>query len=212
MAGREEFWAAPLGALEICAHCVTLSFMKAHMRKLNGIVTAVAVIFFATAPLLAQSAPLDDLFMRLKSASADEAEAIEAEIWAEWSKSGSDAMDLLLSRGREAMTAGDAPLAVQHLTALVDHAPDFAEGWNARATAYYQMGEFGPAVADIARTLTLNPRHFGALSGLASIFEELGAADKAQAAYSAVLDINPHAKGARDAIARLSRAREGQDL
>jgi len=101
---------------------------------------------------------------------------------------------------------------VQHLTALVDHAPDFAEGWNARATAYYQLGQFGPSVSDIARTLTLNPRHFGALSGLGSIFEELGAPDKAVEAYNAAIEINPFASGAADAIARIQAAAQGQDL
>ena len=57
-------------------------------------------------------------------------------------------------------------VAIEHFTALIDHAPDFAEGWNARATAYYQTGDFGPSIADIGQVLTLNPRHFGALVGL----------------------------------------------
>ncbi len=186
--------------------------MKARIPLLNPFVAALAAIFFALSPAWAEEADLDALFDRLKSAKADEAEKIEAEIWIEWSKSGSDAMDLLLSRGRAAMAAGDPELAVQHLTALVDHAPDFAEGWNARATAYYQSGDFGPAVSDIARTLTLNPRHFGALSGLGSIFEELGAPDKALQAYQAALAINPFASGVADAIARITAETKGQDL
>lgn len=208
----EDSLPARKGPLEFRAHCVTLTLMKPVLRALNLIVTAFGVIFFATAPLLAQSADLDALFDRLKSASGADAAQVEQDIWLEWSKSGSDAMDLLLTRGRAAMAAGDAQLAVRHLTALVDHAPDFAEGWNARATAYYQLGDFGPAVADIARTLTLNPRHFGALSGLGSIFEELGAPDKAKAAYQAAVDINPHAAGAAQAIERIIRETKGQDL
>src|SRR5690606_3470319 len=90
----------------------------------------------------------------------------EADILREWSKSGSPAMDLLLKRGREAMEAGDLKAAIEHLTALTDHAPEFAEGWNARATAYFLAGAFGPSVDDIRHTLALNPRHFGALAGL----------------------------------------------
>jgi tetratricopeptide (TPR) repeat protein len=89
-------------------------------------------------------------------------------------------MDLLLQRGKDAMAAGDFPAAIEHLTALTDHAPDFAEGFNARATAYFQAGQLGPSIEDIARTLTLNPRHFGALSGLGMIFEDLGRPEKAQ--------------------------------
>ena len=186
--------------------------MKARISLLNCVKVAFVAIFFAASPVVSQTADLDALFDRLKSAQAAEAEEIGAEIWIAWSKSGSDAMDLLLQRGRDAMAAGDAEVAVQHLTALVDHAPDFAEGWNARATAYYQLGQFGPSVSDIARALTLNPRHFGALSGLAAIFEELGAPDKAVEAYHAALKINPFASGAADAIARIQAAAQGQDL
>ncbi len=186
--------------------------MKARIPLLNRFVAAFVAIFFAISPAFAQTADLDTLFDRLKTADAGQAEQIQSEIWIAWSKSGSDAMDLLLQRGRDAMAAGDAALAVQHLTALVDHAPDFAEGWNARATAYYQLGQFGPSVSDIARTLTLNPRHFGALAGLGSIFEELGAPDKALQAYQAALDINPFANGAADAIARIQAQSQGQDL
>lgn len=186
--------------------------MKSALTILNRFVAAIAIISAAISPLWAQSATLDALFERLKTAEPADAETIQQEIWLEWSKSGSDAMDLLLSRGRAAMSAGDSALAVQHLTALVDHAPDFAEGWNARATAYYQLGEFGPAVADIARTLTLNPRHFGALSGLGSIFEQLDKPEKALEAYQAARAINPHASGVIDAIARLAAQSEGQDL
>lgn len=186
--------------------------MKAHKPILNRFVAAIAVIFIATVPAMAQTAELDALFSRLKTASTEEAKDIEAEIWIEWSKSGSDAMDLLLERGRSAMAAGDAPLAVAHLTALVDHAPDFAEGWNARATAYYQLGQFGPSVSDLAKVLTLNPRHFGALSGLGSIFESIGAPDKALDAYKAAQEINPFAMGVAEAIDRLIKDTQGQDL
>lgn len=185
--------------------------MKAKTVLLNPVVLAGAMFFAAYGNAAAQDS-IDTLLQRLQSANPDQAEQIVQDIWAQWSKSGSDAMDLLLARGRAAMAAGDAALAVQHLTALVDHAPDFAEGWNARATAYYQAGDFGPAVADIARTLTLNPHHFGALIGLGAIFEELSAPEKAIDAYRAALDINPHATSAADAIARLQTQVSGTDL
>lgn len=186
--------------------------MKMYRAQFNLFVAAFIAVFFAVMPASAQTTDLDALFSRLQSASADEAKDIEAEIWIEWSKSGSAAMDLLLERGRKAMADGDAALAVAHLTALVDHAPDFAEGWNARATAYYQLGEFGPSVADIAQTLTLNPRHFGALSGLGSIFESLNAPDRALEAYRAAQAINPFASGVSQAIDRLTKQTQGQDL
>lgn len=163
-------------------------------------------------PVLGQTAKLDELFARLKNTDAAGARQIEREIWIEWSKSGSPAMDLLLQRGQAALEAGDIETAIGHFTALTDHAPEFAEGWNARATAYYTAGMLGPSVADIGRALALNPRHFGALSGLGMIFEDLGRPEKALEVYRKVLEIDPHAEGVPEAIERLSATTEGLDL
>jgi tetratricopeptide (TPR) repeat protein len=186
--------------------------MKLWSQFHNHIVAALLPLFLLCAPAFGQTPKLDDLFQRLKTADAQAAGRLEAEIWIEWSKSGSPAMDLLLDRGRKAMAAGVNDVAIEHLTALVDHAPDFAEGWNARATAFYSAGQFGPAVSDIGRVLSLNPRHFGALAGLAMIFEGLDRKAKALEVYRAVLAIHPHAAGVSDAIERLETALQGQDL
>ena len=121
-------------------------------------------------------------------------------------------MDLLLERGRRAMNAGQLDLAVEHFTALVDHAPDFAEGWNARATVLYQMGQFGPSMADIAQTLQLNPRHFGAMSGFAMILEDLGRPEQALEVHQAVKAIHPNAAGVSEAIDRLTADLQGSSL
>jgi len=186
--------------------------MKAHFGLHNHIVAAFVLILLSCLPVAAQTAKLDELFARLQKADEADAVQIESDIWMEWSKSGSAAMDLLLQRGQEAMNNGQPDIAVQHLTALVDHAPDFAEGWNARATAYYQLGEFGPAVADLGHVLTLNPRHFGALSGLGSIFEELGKPTQALEVYKATLKIDPHAPGVEAAVKRIETELQGKDL
>lgn len=180
---------------------------------LNRIVAALLLLFLTCAAALAEdTAKLDGLFDRLKTADEAEAGRIETEIWIEWSKSGSPAMDLLLQRGKDAMNLGDPALAIEHFTAVIDHAPDFAEAWNARATAYYMAGEFGPSVADIAKVLTLNPRHFGALSGLAMILEDTGKPERALEVYKAALAIHPHLKGAEEAVERLETEAEGQEL
>jgi tetratricopeptide (TPR) repeat protein len=110
------------------------------------------------------------------------------------------------------MQAGDTAAAIEHLTALTDHAPDFAEGWNARATAYFHAGLYGPSLADIQRTLALEPRHFGALSGLGLIFEELGRKEQALAAWRLAHAIHPHSPGINAAIERLEREVSGTDL
>lgn len=186
--------------------------MKVTNPFLKRIVAALCGVFLLSSPMFAQTPALDEMFGRLKEADAQAASRIEREIWNEWSKSGSPAMDLLLQRGRDAMAAGNTSEAIEHFTALTDHAPDFAEGFNARATAYYQAGEYGPSVADIARVLTLNPRHFGALSGLAAIYEGLDNKPKALEIYRAALAIHPHLNGVSDAIERLEKDVAGTDL
>ena len=186
--------------------------MKARAPFHNHIVAAVLLLFLGLGPGFAQTAALDDLFARLKEADAAAAGRIERQIWSEWSKSGSPAMDLLLQRGRDAMAAGKTDEAIEHFTALTDHAPDFAEGWNARATAYFQAGLYGPSVADIARTLVLNPRHFGALSGLGTIYEQIDNPEKALQVYRAALAIHPQLTGVLSSVERLEKAVKGTDL
>lgn len=125
-------------------------------------------------PLAADSERLDLLFEQLLEAEPQESDRIERDIMLEWERTDSAAMDLLYRRGEDAMEAGTPEIAVEHFTALVDHAPDFAEGYNGRASAYYQLGLIGPAIDDLRQVLVLEPRHFGAMTGVAVVMEELG--------------------------------------
>jgi tetratricopeptide (TPR) repeat protein len=187
--------------------------MSVPLRILNRVVTAFLLVFLTCATAIAEdNDKLDGLFDRLKTAGAEEAGRIESEIWIEWSKSGSPALDLLLQRGRDAMAMGDTSLAIDHFTAIIDQDPGFAEGWNARATAFYQSGEFGPSIADIAQVLQLNPRHFGALSGLGTMLEESGKPEKALEVYKAALAIHPQMEGVIEAVERLEAQATGQEL
>ena len=186
--------------------------MEALCRLHNHVVAALVVLLTLAPVAQAQDADIDSLFRQLQEGDAQAARRIEREIQNEWSRSGSAAMDLLLQRGRDAMAAGDTAAAIEHFTALTDHAPDFAEGWNARAAAYFQAGQLGPSVNDIAQALTLNPRHFGALSGLGIIFEQLDQPEQALEVYRAALAIHPHLAGVSDAIERLERDVAGTDL
>jgi tetratricopeptide (TPR) repeat protein len=155
---------------------------------------------------------VDDLLAQLKAADAQSAPRIEAEITAEWSKSGSPAMDLLLQRGEDAIEAGNPARAVEHFTAAIDYAPDFAEAYNGRATAYYLTDDIGPALADLQTALTLNPQHFGALKGFAIILEELGRPEDALDIYRQVLAIHPQDADVAGAVDRLVKQLEGQTL
>jgi Flp pilus assembly protein TadD len=155
---------------------------------------------------------LDDLLVRLADPEEADWENVQNRIIQIWSRSGSDSMDLLLTRGREAMRDGDLVTALHHLGALVDHAPDFAEGWNARATAFFMHGEYGLALADIERVLALEPRHFGALTGLGLILDQLSEKEAALAAYRETLKLNPHIERIREAAERLSPEIDGRGI
>lgn len=185
--------------------------MGARVAYRNCVVAALLPLLLAF-PAAAQEGGLDDMFARLKEADERAARRVEREIWNAWSKSGSASADLLLQRGRDAMREGKLDAAIEHLTALVDHAPDFAEGWNARATAYFQAGLYGPSVADIARVLQLEPRHFGALAGFGSILEATDRKKDALEVYRTALAIHPHLAGVRQAVERLETELAGQDL
>ncbi|WP_145953417.1 tetratricopeptide repeat protein [Oceaniglobus indicus] len=182
------------------------------MQYLKCAVAAFAITIFAALPLRAQQGDLDALFETLKAADADAAPAIVDRIWTEWSKSGSPAMDLLLKRGRDSMEAEEFAKAADHFGALIDHAPHFAEGYNARATAYFRLGRYGLSLADIRSALALNPRHFGAMAGLASIQEELGFQTDALATWRRVLDINPNDEHAAQAVLRLGTLADGVQI
>ena len=90
--------------------------------------------------------------------------------------------------------------------------PAFAEAYNARATAYFQMGRYGQSLADIRQTLLLNPRHFNAMSGLALILEEIGEPEGALQAWREVERLHPNREGLSDAVQRLARQVEGAEL
>ena len=155
---------------------------------------------------------MDNLFAELQNPDAEDWKKTEENIWDEWGKSGSAAMDHLLKRGVAAMQEGRLRVAVGHFSTAIDHAPSFAEAWNKRATVYYMMDEFGLSMADIRQTLILNPRHFGAMSGLGSILEQIERKKDALAVYRRALEVHPHQEGVKNAIERLEAELEGTSL
>lgn len=164
-------------------------------------------------PAIALAQPTaDDLLDRLGQPDLRNWEVVEQQLYQTWSQSGSPSADYLLRRGRAAMEAGELEKAYDHLTALTDHAPGFAEGWNARATLLFQMGAYGPSIADIQRVLALEPRHFAALAGLGIILEEIGEYEQALAAYREAHAIHPHRPDIEEAIGRIEQELEGRTL
>ena len=114
-----------------------------------------------------QSDPrLDALFVQLQNASNPSvARRAEQEIWAIWHETPDDRSMEIMLNAREAFDLDDYATAIGLLNDLVAHAPDFAEAWNQRAIVLYLADDFAGSLRDIDRTLTLEPRHFGALSG-----------------------------------------------
>ncbi len=143
-------------------------------------------------------ARLIPLFAELRTASTPrDAQALESRIWRIWIDSDQDEVDRLMTHGIRAMAGRDLEVALALFDKVVELAPDFAEGWNKRATVYYLMDNYPASILDIRHTLELEPRHFGALSGMGLIFMALGDPLGALRAFEEVLKIHPQAPSAR---------------
>ncbi|MSP41801.1 MAG: tetratricopeptide repeat protein [Alphaproteobacteria bacterium] len=159
-----------------------------------GALLAWLLIYAPPAQADQRNPKLSPLFERLmnKELSAPEAREIEAQIWLLWQPSGSETTDLLLARADGLLREEDPESALSVLDEVVSLAPDYAEGWNKRATAHFLQDDYRAALNDVERTLRLEPRHFGAWSGLGTILLTMGEDARALRAYDHALQINPH--------------------
>jgi tetratricopeptide (TPR) repeat protein len=156
---------------------------------------------------------LDTLFDALKIApDAESAKAIEERIWSLWMVSGSDTCNLLMGRVKAAADGKDYDLAIKLLDAIIELKPGYMEAWNRRATIYYLQKDYGHALADIREVLLREPRHFGALSGLGLILQEIGDDKHALEAYRKALAIDPHLENIGDVVKTLGEKVEGRDI
>jgi tetratricopeptide (TPR) repeat protein len=154
----------------------------------------------------AKARRLDGLLGRLKATQDEgEGDALVAEIWGEWVRSGTPDLDERMEQAGGLVGQGLHALALPMLTDLVERAPDWAEAWNKRATAFYLAGQHDLSLADIERVLALEPRHFGALAGKGLIYIARGQYREALAAYRRALAVNPFLKERRDVIPALER-------
>ncbi|WP_299967058.1 tetratricopeptide repeat protein [uncultured Roseobacter sp.] len=175
----------------------------------------VVAAFFTTCvlslPLQAQQ-DAATLLDQLAAASEVDAARLDRELSLIWDNSGSAAMNLLLKRGRDALEAEETGQAIEHLTALTDHAPGFAEGWHMRATAFYRAGLYGPALDDLQRALALNPQNYNAIFGLGVMLREFGDLPRAAEAFEQVLALHPHHENAKTAREQLQQRGIGRTL
>jgi tetratricopeptide (TPR) repeat protein len=129
----------------------------------------------------------------------------ERAMWQVWSRSGDDETDRLFALGVEQMSEGQGPAAVETFTRVIERRPDFAEGWNKRATVYYLMGEHQKSLADCDEVMKRNPYHFGALSGYGMIYLQLGEPEKALGYFERALAVNPNLTAVGEAVQGLRR-------
>lgn len=171
-----------------------------------------------TAPKLEQASPdlpidLDGLFHTLKrTRNKTRAKVIEKRIWSRWQVSDNHTIDLLTHWARSATRKQQFSAALDLLDQVVTLKPEYAEGWNQRATLHFIMKNYVKSIADIERTLILEPRHFGALGGLANIQGLLGRDKDALATWYRALNIYPAMQGAQNAVIRLEEKLAGSSL
>jgi tetratricopeptide (TPR) repeat protein len=156
---------------------------------------------------------LDRLFDALKAAPDNEsAKYVENRIWSMWLATDSDTTTLLMSRVKTAVDAKDTDLGIKLLTAVIEIKPDYIEAWNRRATLYYMKKDYDRSIADIEQVLKREPRHFGALSGLGMIFQELGDDKAALGAFRRALAVHPHLERIPELVKQLTEKVEGREI
>jgi tetratricopeptide (TPR) repeat protein len=156
---------------------------------------------------------LDNFFAELKRERNEKAaERIAARINEEWNSSGSAIIDLMMMWSKTAMEGEKFDVALDFLDQVVTISPAYAEGWNRRATVHFMMNNYSKSMSDINRTLTLEPRHFGALAGMAQIMENTGRKQLALTAWQRVLEIYPMMRSAQNEVATLSEELAGEGI
>ena len=156
--------------------------------------TLIVFLFFASSLKADQNdARLENLFEILSKTESDiQINEVTSSIWDIWYETNDPSIEADFYRGLESMRTGDLIMAVAFFTRVINKNPNFAEGWNKRATVYYMLGKFDASMMDIHETLKLEPRHFGAMDGMGLIFIHLEQFDKAIDIFDQMLKIFPN--------------------
>ncbi|MDX2288719.1 MAG: tetratricopeptide repeat protein [Hyphomicrobiaceae bacterium] len=156
---------------------------------------------------------LGNLYALLATA-PDQATATEIATTIEglWRLSYSDTVAVLLDRAAQVQSENRTELAIKLLDAVVELAPDFADGWYRRAILHYGQNDFARALGDLRRALALEPNHFRAMEGLAQVLREAGQKKGALEAYRQVMGVHPFIQGGEETLRELEREVEGQGI
>ncbi len=169
------------------------------MRKLIAAICALLVLPFLAAPLPAiadpyvDNAAVDELFAELRVASSEmEADQISQQIWSYWFTPSDAKLAQRMAIASALTNAGNLAGSLSELDEIVAEYPDYAEGWNQRATVHYLLGNLDQSLADIDKVLAIEPRHYGALSGRVMIYLKQGRKAEALHDMIAALAIHPY--------------------
>lgn len=150
----------------------------------------------ADAPLLIEALTDPDEVVRVLA---------ENSVWQVWTRSGDKEVDGLMQAGIEQMNRGDGPAAVETFTKIIQRKPDFAEGWNKRATVYFLLGENEKSLHDCDEVMKRNPAHFGALAGYGQIYLRMDQPERALTYFRRALRINPNMRGIQQVIPEIEQ-------
>ncbi|MBD9373483.1 hypothetical protein IB238_12720 [Rhizobium sp. ARZ01] len=153
---------------------------------------------------------LNTLFAELKhEGDPDKAKLISDSIRAEWRDSGSATVNLLMQQADKAMADNKDTAAFDYLDEVIQLSPGYVEGWNQRATLHYKLGNYRKSMSDINRVLAIEPRHFGAIAGMAMILTSYGRDELALEAWERFLDIYPSERRAQKALGDIAEKLAG---
>lgn len=160
-----------------------------------------------------RTAQVDKLLDELKKQHNETAaRRVAQRLQATWSESGSASVDLMMGWAQKAISQQKFDVALDFLDQVVMLKPDYVEGWNRRATVHYLMHNFGMSMADLNQALSLEPRHFGALSGVARIMSETDNKELALKAWEKVLAVYPMMRSAQEQVSTLSEDLTGSAI
>jgi tetratricopeptide (TPR) repeat protein len=201
----------------LCVHGIAIAQTAERTDALAALASQDPSARVRAALALAHSGEMQDVPALLARLREDDAPLVrglaERAIWAIWSRSGDAATDALLARGIGEMESGRLDAAVATFTDVIRRKPEFAEGWNKRATALFLAGDYRRSLADCDEVMRRNPYHFGALAGYGQIYLRLGDYEKSLAYLRRALDVNPTMDGVRALIQEIeAQMRRGRKV
>ena len=181
-----------------------LSVLKRYLMRKIKIIKFIFIVFFLFSNLSyadQKDGRLNNLFDQLFLSNNNmEVSLILSKIWDIWAIAESEKTQIIFNDANELMERGKFENAIDLFSKVIDESPDFAEGWNKRATVYFLLGDLNKSISDIEETLSLEPRHFGALDGLAEIYLLKDDLLSAAATYKKILEIIPSSKKSQDRL------------